>query len=421
MVAKEVSKERGRAQGRNANHWWNSFSLWYGPVAMRVPAEAMAYRILNFEKPSGLVGYRGDVIYKKKEKFRIYLDFCAYGNLHDFNARYGFWDKGKTDEDKREAIRERVNCLPEPFLWYLMLRLTEACIELQYIPERCYDVPGRGGVHRDFKPDNIYLDAPDVEWRNYPVPKLGDLGLTIFTEDSNPSNPTGYTRSGTPGFMAPEQYDEAHNTNNVSVGEEKTPMLFGPRTNMWAVGMIVWALALGYCHPPEPSSRVLKTMARNPDSTAYQALYHFRNWSYSKELQEVVERCIRFDPDRRPWPTDLQEEIRDHMYRANLFPHQWPEHLRTRYGNIGILDESPWRIGQPLPARRNATATEQWLWENVGNPVAQDDIPQDRQSAPAVLQTGRKRTAERQPGRSSQKRQRSESSIAPSDAPRRLR
>src|SRR5205823_5058416 len=53
---------------------------------------------------------------------------------------------------------------------------------------------GRGVVHRDVKPGNLFVDRNGNAF-------LGDFGLATLPED----HPAQVVRGGTPGFMAPEQ------------------------------------------------------------------------------------------------------------------------------------------------------------------------------------------------------------------------
>jgi len=84
----------------------------------------------------------------------------------------------------------------------------------------------RGLIHRDIKPSNVLV--------NHDRPLLTDFGLAARFEN-DPNIPERVTRSGTPEYMAPEQYQCRHRD-------------FGPWTDLYALGCLAWTLTTG--HPP---------------------------------------------------------------------------------------------------------------------------------------------------------------------------
>ncbi|MEZ4320456.1 MAG: protein kinase [Myxococcota bacterium] len=94
----------------------------------------------------------------------------------------------------------------------------------------------RGVVHRDLKPSNILFALPD-DLR--PGMKLADFGIAIFEGAAS-----SHGSFGTPLFMAPEQYDESG-----------TP--FGPWTDLYAVGVLLWRLITGKRPFPASTYEVL--------------------------------------------------------------------------------------------------------------------------------------------------------------------
>jgi formylglycine-generating enzyme required for sulfatase activity len=62
----------------------------------------------------------------------------------------------------------------------------------------------RGLVHRDFKPENVFLDQGRGKAGAQPSAKVGDLGLARHTTGEDRMTMTG-TACGTPAYMAPEQ------------------------------------------------------------------------------------------------------------------------------------------------------------------------------------------------------------------------
>ena len=86
----------------------------------------------------------------------------------------------------------------------------------------------RGVIHRDIKPANVLLAGPeDVR----PGLKLTDFGIAHIMEAEEHSDRAGLTM-GTPHFMAPEQFE----------GRWRD---YGPWTDLYALGVMLWLLITG--------------------------------------------------------------------------------------------------------------------------------------------------------------------------------
>ena len=93
---------------------------------------------------------------------------------------------------------------------------------------------GKGLVHRDLKPDNIYLAR--VEGAPRPIVKVLDFGIAkVFREDAQPIDQLqtqAGTVFGTPRYMSPEQ------------AQGKT---LDPRSDLYAVGVLLYQMVVGHC------------------------------------------------------------------------------------------------------------------------------------------------------------------------------
>jgi hypothetical protein len=118
-----------------------------------------------------------------------------------------------------------------------------------------------GVVHRDVKPDNIWVDAEGEA-------ALGDFGVALADGDSSPS-------AGTPRYAAPEQL----------VGDPVTP-----RTDLFSLGVTLYELLTGQ-RPYAPADRFRMRPPAPPSSLAP---------GISEALDTLVLALLAHDPDARP-------------------------------------------------------------------------------------------------------------------------
>ena len=160
----------------------------------------------------------------------------------------------------------------------------------------------QGVIHRDLKPDNIFLP------RSGPAVKLLDFGLSLSLK-AKKLTATG-TVIGTPRYMAPEQIASAHQS--------------GAAADIYALGVVVYECLTG--ESPFAASdqgqllgailqgRLEPLTSRRPD--------------LSMELQAVIERAMARQPeDRYPTPRAMAEAFaeaagtRSSQPRFSVEPH----------------------------------------------------------------------------------------------------
>ena len=136
-----------------------------------------------------------------------------------------------------------------------------------------------GIVHRDLKPANLFLarrpDGGDVI-------KLVDFGISKTVKGRpNEKKLTGQHVLGSPVYMSPEQL---RNDGDLDA-----------RADLWSLGVVGYELLCGA--PPFDGEGVGEVFAAilNQDATPL----HERDPRISKELSDIIGRCLRRDPKER--------------------------------------------------------------------------------------------------------------------------
>jgi serine/threonine-protein kinase len=135
----------------------------------------------------------------------------------------------------------------------------------------------RGIVHRDIKPDNVFITLGGslkvLDFGIARVRDLVDLGADVTGSGS---------LLGTPSFMAPEQ---ARST----LGD------VDPRTDLWALGATMFLLLTGrHVHEGPSSHDVLIAAGTEPAGSIGSVLPHL-----DRRFVDVVDRALRFDREER--------------------------------------------------------------------------------------------------------------------------
>ncbi len=154
-----------------------------------------------------------------------------------------------------------------------------------------------GVLHRDIKPDNIFI-ATDGAGRR--VPKVLDFGMSKVLEAGLGTTDSGAVL-GTPYYMAPEQAEGASSV--------------GPPADVWAAGAVLYHCLAGrrpYDGPSAPT--ILLRIARGEHEPLTEAAPHVH-----PAIAEVVERALALSLDAR-WPDarSLGEALRAGAEEAGL-------------------------------------------------------------------------------------------------------
>ena len=129
----------------------------------------------------------------------------------------------------------------------------------------------RGVVHRDLKPDNIFIVGEGVRILDFGIAKVVNAGGHTGTN----------ALLGTPKYMAPEQARGAK--------------FVGPHSDIWSVGVILYEMLTA--HLPFEGTDVIEIIYKISTEAPVRPgeLAHV-----SPELETIVLRCLEKDPAARP-------------------------------------------------------------------------------------------------------------------------
>jgi serine/threonine protein kinase len=204
------------------------------------------------------------------------------------------------------------------------LPLQEALVIAYQVLDVLVKAHGKGIVHRDIKPDNVFLTTSGQI-------KVLDFGIARLAELSERGG-VNQTRQGallgTPAYMAPEQALER-------------PESVDGQTDVWAVGATLFRMLTGRCvrlgdtfsqqllaaatQPVPPVSSVLPELPLEigqvvDRATAFQR--HHR-WASAAEMQDNIRPLLSVVPEQAPPPGPLVVTQQQPLLRAAA-PHAHP-------------------------------------------------------------------------------------------------
>src|SRR5262249_39131492 len=135
----------------------------------------------------------------------------------------------------------------------------------------------QGVVHRDLKPDNIYLLH-----RREDFVKVLDFGLAKLLDGGATLTEVGSV-FGTPEYMSPEQAD------GRAVDE---------RADLYSLGVVLYQMATGQL-PFQAASFVL-ILAKHMKETAVAPATRRTDLRIPRQLDDLIMQCLEKDPSRRP-------------------------------------------------------------------------------------------------------------------------
>lgn len=226
------------------------------------------FSILASLKSPNIVGYFHREHLKQTQELYLYMEYCGGGDLGSII---------KDLKKKREYPKEE-------FVWRILSQLVTALYRCHYgidPPEagddfaRQKDNRPKGKdmiLHRDLKPENIFLGGDQSV-------KLGDFGLSKVMQ----SHDFASTYVGTPFYMSPE----------ICASERYT--LY---SDIWSVGCIIYELCTH--NPPFNANSHLQLIQR-----IRKGEYAPIPSTYSKDLSNVINQCLKTNPHHRPETASL--------------------------------------------------------------------------------------------------------------------
>jgi len=158
----------------------------------------------------------------------------------------------------------------------------------------------QGVVHRDLKPDNIFLvetpDGTDVKVVDFGIAKIAGPNAGEQTAALTATN----AMLGTPYYMSPEQ----------AFGEKR----IDHRTDIWSLGVVMYRCLTGELPTAADNlGQILKIIMTRSIPKLSQIAPQL-----PRELTEIVDSMLAYEPDQRP--RDLREvkSVLEHIHRMDV-------------------------------------------------------------------------------------------------------
>jgi serine/threonine-protein kinase len=136
-------------------------------------------------------------------------------------------------------------------------------------------------IHRDLKPDNIYLTEGPRGEHGAPLAKILDFGIAKFINDVSPVTKAGMLM-GTPHYVSPEQ---AH------------ALPLDARTDIYSLGVMLYEMVTG--EVPFDADTALGVLRLQADRAPTPPRIAAPDREISADLERLILRCLEKRPERR--------------------------------------------------------------------------------------------------------------------------
>jgi len=153
------------------------------------------------------------------------------------------------------------------------LSVRDFLLVMQDVAEALAAAHAAGIVHRDIKPDNIFLHRDRASGTS--VPKVLDFGIGKFAGGSSSNATATGTVLGSPRYMSPEQSRSASSVDG--------------RSDLWACGVILFEALTGtWPHEGDSYSSLILTICTTSPASIDQMVPHL-----PEALRSIVRDCLK--------------------------------------------------------------------------------------------------------------------------------
>ncbi|CAI6332863.1 unnamed protein product [Periconia digitata] len=313
----------------------------YNPIEwrQRLPREICIHRIIDNAREKDPLGYRnlmrhrGYRLMMFDKRYRIFMDYHAFGDLTDsvqdrrryMDGNLGQWNTSKHPQKER---------LPEGFLWHVFRELVKAG---QTFRHGHHDIEKRGDfedwrplVHRDIGARNVFVSEqePEDEFENKDYPRiiLADFGLTFYDLTTDFTVPFDHRDNPGEYRIVSGQIDRGD--LRFPPLHELTDLYFEPisdKCDVFQIGAIIYELmghrinSYGpYFYKRRPGPEFDDNIAwceNNPPDREEHPIFA----EYSEALWDLVMKCISIRPEDRPNIDKVREELEQGWARMKDF------------------------------------------------------------------------------------------------------
>ena len=156
--------------------------------------------------------------------------------------------------------------------------------------EALYECHRRKILHRDLKPQNVFLDI-DLKTKSLVV-KLGDFGVARMLQSTHA---LAKTQVGTPYYFSPELFH----------GKE-----YNSKSDMWSLGCLLYEMC--ELHPPFQANSLPALM----NKVVHHPAPRITSQMYSPDFRDLVDALLQKNPRHRPSAEDILNSTVVAMYRA---------------------------------------------------------------------------------------------------------